>query len=111
MLFLEASLNTSHAALANGFDAVCGFVNDEIDQACLEQLAQAGVKTIALRCAGFNDAGLNNAIFNDAGLSNADLHTAEALNMNVVRVPEYFHALLLRGEMLVGIVKYHSAFA
>lgn len=72
--FIEASLNTTHAGLAAGFDAVCAFVNDNVDEPCLKLLADVGVKTIALRCAGFN---------------NVDLHAAKALNIDVVRVPEY----------------------
>ena len=72
--FLETSLRRETAALAKGADAVCVFVNDCVDEPCLSALKEAGVKWIALRCAGFN---------------NVDLQAAKALNLSVVRVPAY----------------------
>lgn len=74
LIFQEAHLDASTAVLAGGVDAVCAFVNDQLDAPCLEQLAAGGVKSIALRCAGFN---------------NVDLAAAERLGLQVVRVPEY----------------------
>ncbi len=72
--FFEASLNAATTNLSIGFDAVCIFVNDRIDRETMEQLAQNGVKLIALRCAGFN---------------NVDIAAAEENNISVVRVPAY----------------------
>ena len=74
LVFLEANLNATTAALARGFSAVCAFVNDDLCEACLEILAEAGVTTIALRCAGYN---------------NLDLKAAARLGMTIVRVPAY----------------------
>ncbi len=74
LTFIEAHLTAGTASLASGFDAVCAFVNDQLDSDCLQTLTNAGVKTIALRCAGFN---------------NVNLTTADTLGMTVVRVPEY----------------------
>lgn len=74
LVFLDVNLTSLTATLAQGFDAVCAFVNDELDKECLEKLSHSGVKTVALRCAGFN---------------NVDLDAAAALNITVVRVPEY----------------------
>lgn len=74
LVFQEAHLDASTATLASGFDAVCAFVNDRLDEACLASLAQGGVHAVALRCAGFN---------------NVDLAAAERLGLHVVRVPEY----------------------
>jgi D-lactate dehydrogenase len=54
--------------------AVCVFVNDRIDLACLEILSHLGIKLIALRCAGYN---------------NIDLVAAKSLNIAVTRVPAY----------------------
>jgi D-lactate dehydrogenase len=45
-----------------------------VDAACVNTLADLGVKLIALRCAGFN---------------NVDLKAAKARNLSVVRVPAY----------------------
>jgi len=72
--YLEQSLNQNTAILAKGFDAICVFVNDTVDGAVIKQLASFGIKTILLRCAGFN---------------NVDLPAAKANSMNVLRVPAY----------------------
>ncbi|GHD49392.1 D-lactate dehydrogenase [Marinobacter persicus] len=74
LTFLETRLNETTAALAQGFDAVCVFVNDQVDAPVLEKLAAGGTRVIALRCAGFN---------------NVDLKAAERLGLAVVRVPAY----------------------
>lgn len=72
--FHEFRLTSETAASVDGAKAVCVFVNDRLDAPCLEQLHRAGVRLVALRCAGFN---------------NVDLVAAKALGMAVVRVPAY----------------------
>jgi len=72
--FLEFRLSAETAPLAQGAQAVCVFVNDQVDRPCLETLAGQGVKLVALRCTGFN---------------NVDLATAKALKLVVTRVPIY----------------------
>jgi D-lactate dehydrogenase len=72
--FLDARLAVDSAALAKGAEAVCAFVNDELDAATLEALAALGVKLVALRSAGFN---------------HVDLAAAERLKLTVARVPAY----------------------
>ncbi|MFL3649765.1 MAG: 2-hydroxyacid dehydrogenase [Pseudoalteromonas sp.] len=72
--YLEQSLNQNTAILAKDFDAICVFVNDTVDDAVIKQLASFGIKTILLRCAGFN---------------NVDLPAAKANSINVLRVPAY----------------------
>ncbi len=74
LTFLEARLTQETCSLAAGYDAVCVFVNDQLDAEVLQTLAKLGVKVIALRCAGFN---------------NVDLAVAQALGLKVVRVPAY----------------------
>ena len=53
--FFEYKLNEDTAALANGFDGVCCFVNDDVNKNVIDTLYKSGVKLIALRCAGFNN--------------------------------------------------------
>lgn len=53
--FFEPNLNEDTVSLAAGFDAVCVFVNDTVNAAVVDRLHQLGVKTIVLRCAGFNN--------------------------------------------------------
>lgn len=72
--FLEAKLDATTAALAGGSEAVCVFVNDEVDATVIDTLAKGGVTTIALRSAGFN---------------HVDLAAAVSHGLNVVRVPAY----------------------
>jgi D-lactate dehydrogenase len=72
--FHEFRLNVETAATAAGAQAVCVFVNDRVNAACIEVLAKLGVLLIALRCAGFN---------------NVDLKAAKAHGLAVVRVPAY----------------------
>jgi len=85
--FLEPRLTRATAALAAGAEAVCIFVHDEADAAVVEALAQAGVRLIALRCAGFN---------------NVDVAAAHRVGISVVRVPGYSpHAV---AEHCVGLI-------
>lgn len=74
LTFWEPRLTAETAALADGAEAVCPFVNDSVDEAALETLAAGGTKLVALRSAGFN---------------HVDLAAAERLGLTVVRVPEY----------------------
>jgi D-lactate dehydrogenase len=71
---LEDRLRERSAPLAHGADAACIFVNDVADAAALSGLRDAGVRFVALRCAGFN---------------NVDLEAAARLGLRVVRVPAY----------------------
>jgi len=73
-LFREFRLTADTAATAEGATAVCGFVNDVLDRNCLATLAGAGIRHVALRCAGFN---------------NIDLAAARELGLVVTRVPAY----------------------
>jgi D-lactate dehydrogenase len=74
LTYIPARLTTLTATLANGYDAVCCFVNDQLDEDCIQILASYGVKHIAMRCAGYN---------------NVDLKTCAKKNIKVARVPEY----------------------
>ncbi|OEY66003.1 2-hydroxyacid dehydrogenase [Marinobacter sp. X15-166B] len=72
--FYEPRLSAATATLAQGFEAVCVFVNDEASAGVLARLAAGGTRVVALRCAGFN---------------NVDLPAAQKLGIDVVRVPAY----------------------
>lgn len=72
--FLEFRLTKDTATTAAGAPAVCVFVNDQVDRACLAALAAQGVKLVALRCTGFN---------------NVDVAAAKELQLIVTRVPVY----------------------
>lgn len=72
--FIEMQLNEINVKTTAGYDAVCVFVNDEVNRKVIQELSKLGIKLIALRCAGFN---------------NIDLAAAKEFNICVVRVPEY----------------------
>jgi D-lactate dehydrogenase len=72
--FFEPHLGEETVGLATGFDAVCVFVNDQVNAAVIAKLRSLGVRLIALRCAGYN---------------NVDLAAATKYGIAVVRVPAY----------------------
>ena len=74
LTFYDVSLSEFSIKLAEGFDAICVFVNDEVNASIIEKLAKFGIKLIVLRCAGFN---------------NVDLEAAKKANIGIVRVPAY----------------------
>jgi D-lactate dehydrogenase len=74
LVFFESRLTDLTTPLAEGFPAVCTFVNDLLDARVLLSLSRQGTKLIALRCAGFNQI---------------DLQSASQLGLTVARVPAY----------------------
>lgn len=74
LVFFEERLTEQSVALAAGFDAVCVFVNDQLNGKVLTELFENQTRLVALRAAGFN---------------NVDLNTAGELGITVMRVPEY----------------------
>ena len=61
MAYFEVYLKSSTAKLALGFDVVCAFVNDSINNETIKELATNNIGLIALRCAGFNQVDLEAA--------------------------------------------------
>ena len=96
--FFEPHLNEETVGLATGFEAVCVFVNDQVNESVIAKLRSLGVRLIALRCAGYN---------------NVDLSAATKHGITVVRVPAYSpyavaeHAIAL---MLALNRKVHRAY-
>lgn len=58
LAFFETKLTAKTAALADGYDGVCVFVNDPLDEVTLSKLDAQGCKLILLRCAGYNNVDL-----------------------------------------------------
>lgn len=71
--FLKDKLTPETVDLAKGYDVVCAFVNDTVNGEVIDGLVEAGVKLVALRCAGYN---------------NVDFRYAYD-KIRVVRVPAY----------------------
>lgn len=72
--YFESRLSEETVSLAQGFDAVSCFVNDQLNKQVISELADYQIKCIALRCAGFN---------------NVDLEAANTLGVQVFHVPDY----------------------
>ena len=87
LVFLNVPLNDQTCLLAEGFPAVCIFVNDLLGEKELECLSHRGIKMIALRCAGFN---------------NVDIQAAKKFGITVARVPAYSPASI--AEFTVGLM-------
>ena len=95
--YIESKLNSRTAVLAEGCEAVCAFVNDNIDKKTIDRLYDKGVKIIAMRCAGY---------------SNVDFRAAYG-KINIVRVPAYSpHAVAEHAMALLLAInrKVHKAF-
>lgn len=72
--FTECQLNENTAAMAEGFEAIAVFSNDQLDKEVLQKLSNLGIKYIALRSVGFD---------------HVDLKAAEKLGFKVANVPGY----------------------
>ena len=71
--YFKTRLNKETVELTAGYDAVCAFVNDELDKEVLAHLKEHKIDLVAMRCAGYN---------------NVDLKQAYG-NTHVMRVPSY----------------------
>lgn len=93
----ETKLNADTVRLANGYDGVVVFVNDNVNKEVIDKLYGYGVKLIALRCAGFN---------------NVDLAAAKN-RITVVRVPAYSPRTVAEhtaAMLLTSIRRIHKAY-
>ena len=87
LIFHPVSVTQNTLVLAQGCDAICCFVNDQLPADLLQQLATMGVKLIALRCAGYNQV---------------DTEAAKKCGITLARVPEYSpHAI---AEHALGLI-------
>jgi D-lactate dehydrogenase len=74
LVYFESSLSLKAIKLAEGFDAVCVFVNDQLTAEVIEALSALNIRLIVLRCAGFN---------------NVDIESTVRNHITVLRVPAY----------------------
>jgi len=98
LVFFEPRLTEQTTVLAQGFPAICSFVNDALDAKVCAALAAHSTRFVALRCAGFNQV---------------DLQACAQVGLRVARVPAYSpyavaeHAV---GMMLALNRKFHKAY-
>jgi len=72
--FISEALTINSASLAKGYNCISVFTADDGSEPVIRELAQLGVKMIAIRATGFD---------------NVDIGTAGSLGITVVNVPEY----------------------
>ena len=95
--YYETKLNEDTVELATGFDGVCVFVNDTVNDKVIDRLCELGVKVVALRCAGFNNVDMKHAFG----------------KIHVVRVPAYSPYAVAEHTMallLTSIRRIHKAY-
>lgn len=96
--YFEPALSWDTRSLAQGFPALCIFVNDKVDAELMQYLGKQGVQLLALRCAGFNQI---------------DLEEAGEQGIKVLRVPAYSpHAVAEHAVALILTLnrKTHKAY-
>ena len=95
--FFETKLRCDTVNLAQGYDGVCVFVNDDVNSMVIDRLCNYGCKAILLRCAGYN---------------NVDTEYAKG-KIKVLRVPAYSpyavaeHAMAM---LLTSVRRIHKAY-
>ena len=95
--YFETKLNEDTVELAQGYDGVCAFVNDTVNDVVIDRLADMGVRVLALRSAGFNNVDMKHAF----------------KRIHVLRVPAYSpyavaeHAVAL---LLTSVRRIHKAY-
>ncbi|MFR5148933.1 MAG: 2-hydroxyacid dehydrogenase [Ruminococcus sp.] len=86
--FIEANIHEETASLANGYEAICAFVNADLGAPVIEELHQQGVKLILMRCAGYN---------------NVDLKTAHKYGIKVLRVTRLLSEAVAEHAMALAL--------
>ncbi len=72
--YLDTELSIQTVYLAKGYDAICIFVNCELNKEIIKKLLAYKIHLVLLRCAGFN---------------NVDLEYARKKSLTILRVPAY----------------------
>lgn len=96
--YLETDLRPRTAELAEGFDAVCGFVNSDVGTHTLDILHEKGVRLVLMRCAGFN---------------NVELEIARRHGIRIMRVPGYSPEAVAEHAMALALAcnrRLHKAY-
>ncbi len=85
--YTKTNLTWRTAIMAQGYDAVCAFVNANINAMAVEILAGLGIKHILMRCAGFDAV---------------DSVMAKSLGITVTNVPAYSPEAIAEHAMAIG---------
>ena len=95
--YFETKLTEDTVELAHDCDGVCVFVNDTVNAAVIDKLAEMNVCIVALRCAGFNNVDVKHAY--------GKVHVLRVPAYSPYAVAEHTMALLL-----TSIRRIHKAY-
>lgn len=59
--YFNNRLDTDTVGMAEGYDGICAFVNDDLSEPVINRLSDYGISLVALRCAGYNNVDLKSA--------------------------------------------------
>lgn len=96
--YIDANLTPDTARLAQGYEAVCVFVNADLGRESLRVLHRVGVHTVLLRCAGYNQV---------------DIGAANEYDIAIFRVPGYSPEAVAEHAMALALAvnrKLHKAY-
>jgi len=82
--YYEESLEKNSASLTQGFDAICAFVNDNLNDQVINILKENNIKIIAMRCAGTNNVDLKKAKENNIYVTNVKKYSPNAIAEHTV---------------------------
>ena len=85
--YIEYKLGTDTAYMCKNYDAVCAFVNDDINNDVINILYENGIEIIGLRCAGYNNVDFKSAY--------GKIHITRVPAYSPYAVAEHTMALLL----------------
>lgn len=93
LTYIPDRLSDQTVHLAEGHQAVCAFVNDDLSRSVLQQLQKMGVRVVGMRC---------------AGIDNVDQLTLDGLGMTLLRVPGYSPYAVAEQAvaLLLGLVRH-----
>ncbi|HOF11503.1 MAG TPA: 2-hydroxyacid dehydrogenase [Treponemataceae bacterium] len=108
--FFEFRLKASTAHAAKGFDVVCAFVNDAIDEKTVNILKEHNVQLITMRCAGYNNLDLK-ALFNTIHVTRVPAYSPYSVAEHAVslllaltrKIPQAFNRTKNGNFTLVGL--------
>ena len=96
--FFEGKLNIKTIEVVRNHDAVCVFVNDEVNEEVINKLYEYGVRIVALRCAGYNNVDLKAAF--------KKVHVVHVPAYSPYAVAEHAMALLLTSIFLFTLASF-----
>lgn len=88
MDYIDIELSMKTIGLAHGYDAICVFVNCNLNREIIEKLTEFDIHLVLLRCAGFNQV---------------DMDAAREKKLTILRVPAYAPEAIAEHAMALAL--------